>query len=115
MTGTTCFTASNVVLNPQTFSNLSNNALYLGFIGPKPTHLPFSHSKLESRVKLTSFPMSKATHLRVSQDAFTPTEESPSSPPRVIGEHDLLIVGPGVLGRLVAQKWQEVLLHLFVS
>ncbi|WCJ23554.1 NAD(P)-binding Rossmann-fold superfamily protein [Euphorbia peplus] len=25
----------------------------------------------------------------------------------VVGEHDLLIVGPGVLGRLVAQQWRE--------
>lgn len=25
----------------------------------------------------------------------------------VVGQHDMLIVGPGVLGRLVAQKWRE--------
>lgn len=25
-----------------------------------------------------------------------------------IGENDLLIVGPGVLGCMVAEKWQEV-------
>ncbi|KAM0948586.1 putative NAD(P)-binding domain superfamily [Dioscorea sansibarensis] len=25
----------------------------------------------------------------------------------VVGEHDLLIVGPGVLGRIVAEKWQQ--------
>ncbi|KAJ1430497.1 hypothetical protein SESBI_07635 [Sesbania bispinosa] len=51
--------------------------------------------------------MSRTTHLQVSQDAFTPTEESLSSSPPLIGENDLLIVGPGVLGRLVAQKWRE--------
>lgn len=28
----------------------------------------------------------------------------------IVGKNDLLIVGPGVLGRLVAEKWQEVLL-----
>lgn len=27
----------------------------------------------------------------------------------VVGEHDLMIVGPGVLGRIVAEKWQQVL------
>ena len=26
----------------------------------------------------------------------------------MVGENDLLIVGPGVLGRLVAEKWREV-------
>ena len=25
-----------------------------------------------------------------------------------VGENDLLIVGPGVLGRIVAEKWREV-------
>lgn len=25
-----------------------------------------------------------------------------------VGQNDLLIVGPGVLGRLVAEKWREV-------
>lgn len=26
----------------------------------------------------------------------------------IVGADDLLIVGPGVLGRLVAEKWREV-------
>lgn len=26
----------------------------------------------------------------------------------VIGQNDLLIMGPGVLGRIVAEKWQQV-------
>ncbi|XP_073100241.1 uncharacterized protein [Elaeis guineensis] len=29
------------------------------------------------------------------------------SSPNVVGEHDLLIVGPGVLGRMVAEKWEQ--------
>ena len=28
----------------------------------------------------------------------------------VVGQNDLLIVGPGVLGRIVAEKWQKVFL-----
>jgi len=27
----------------------------------------------------------------------------------LVGENDLLIVGPGVLGRLVAEKWRQVI------
>ncbi|GMP56758.1 hypothetical protein CsSME_00021118 [Camellia sinensis var. sinensis] len=30
-----------------------------------------------------------------------------ASSPGLVGANDLLIVGPGVLGRLVAEKWQE--------
>ena len=116
-----CFTfttANVIVLNPQKFSgnssSLCSNTLCLAFLSSKPHNLPFSHSSssnLRSSVKLASFSMGRATHLRVSQDALSPTEESHSSSHPVIGEHDLLIVGPGVLGRLVAQKWREVLFH----
>lgn len=28
--------------------------------------------------------------------------------PGIIGQNDLLIVGPGVLGRMVAEKWRKV-------
>lgn len=31
-----------------------------------------------------------------------------ASSPGSIGANDLLIVGPGVLGKLVAEKWREV-------
>ncbi|KAI9105210.1 hypothetical protein K1719_022739 [Acacia pycnantha] len=41
----------------------------------------------------------------VSEDA--PIEESEPSSPKAIGQHDVLIVSPGVLGRLVAEKWRE--------
>ncbi|KAL5187870.1 hypothetical protein HKD37_05G013472 [Glycine soja] len=113
MMGTACFPTTNVVLKPQNlsgnFSTLCDNFRCLRFLTPKPPHLRSSHSKLGNRVKLTSFSMSKATHLKVSQAALSSTEESLSSSPRVIGEHDLLIVGPGVLGRLVAQKWSQEL------
>lgn len=30
------------------------------------------------------------------------------SSPLAVGQTDLLIVGPGVLGRLVAQQWRQV-------
>ncbi|KAI9089150.1 hypothetical protein K1719_029429 [Acacia pycnantha] len=47
----------------------------------------------------------RATHLQVSEDA--PIEESEPSSPKAIGQHDVLIVSPGVLGHLVAEKWRE--------
>lgn len=31
-----------------------------------------------------------------------------TSSPRLVGDSDLLIVGPGVLGRLVAEEWRKV-------
>jgi hypothetical protein len=49
---------------------------------------------------LKSFSISRTTHLKVSQDSLSSSLQ-----------HDLLIVGPGVLGRLVAHKWQQVLSH----
>ncbi|KAJ1414258.1 hypothetical protein SESBI_19112 [Sesbania bispinosa] len=70
----------------------------------------FGHSNLSPslrhRLKSAPLPLSlslMATHLQQG----APTEELGSSPSRPIGEHDLLIVGPGVLGRLVAEKWRE--------
>lgn len=41
-----------------------------------------------------------------------PNEEKEAASSGRVGANDLLIVGPGVLGRLVAQKWREV---FFVS
>ncbi|CAL5213886.1 unnamed protein product [Lathyrus oleraceus] len=86
-------TTTNVVLNPPN----------LGFLTPKPLHLTLPHPNLKTKVKLQSLSMSRPTHLKVPQNSLTPTEESRSSSL----QHDLLIVGPGVLGRLVAHKWQQ--------
>lgn len=102
-TTSTSFTSSNVVLNTPNsslnFFNSCGNAVSLGF------HFPFLHPKLRTKLKFKSLSMSRTTHFNVSQDSLTPTEQSLSSSV----EHDLLIVGPGVLGRLVAQKWRQVL------
>lgn len=37
------------------------------------------------------------------------------APSGAVGHDDLLIVGPGVLGRLVAEKWRQVLFYQFVA
>ncbi|CAL0309033.1 unnamed protein product [Lupinus luteus] len=62
------------------------------------------------RIRLKSSPLSlylsfMATHFHVSQSA--PTQNLEVSPSLHVGHNDLLIVGPGVLGRLVAQKWRQ--------
>ena len=54
-----------------------------------------------------------ATHLQVSEGA--PTEAFDPSPSLAIGQHDLLIVGPGILGRLVAHNWRQVPTYSFIS
>ncbi|THG08266.1 hypothetical protein TEA_011016 [Camellia sinensis var. sinensis] len=38
---------------------------------------------------------------------YAPNDAMDASSPGLVGANDLLIVGPGVLGRLVAQKWRE--------
>lgn len=42
-------------------------------------------------------------------DEGAPNEALEAASSGLVGESDLLIVGPGVLGRLVAEKWREVL------
>lgn len=37
------------------------------------------------------------------------------SDPNVVGQNDLLIVGPGVLGRIIAEKWKKVFLAMINS
>lgn len=69
------------------------------------------------RIRLKPTPLSlylslMATQLQFSQGA--PSEDLGASLSLAIGHHDLLIVGPGVLGRLVAQKWRQVLLHIYL-
>ncbi|KAK2383816.1 hypothetical protein QL285_071233 [Trifolium repens] len=102
----TTFTTTNVVVlkHPSlslNFSNLSDNNA-VSFC-PNPHHLSLLRPNLRTKLKLKSFSISRTTHLKVSQDSLTPTQESLSSS----SQHDLLIVGPGVLGRLVAHKWQQ--------
>ncbi|PON88245.1 NAD(P)-binding domain containing protein [Trema orientale] len=61
------------------------------------------------KATLSSLSSSMATPLQVSASSTigAPDEELKVSSSRLVGENDLLIVGPGVLGRLVAQKWRE--------
>ncbi|KAG6668178.1 hypothetical protein CIPAW_01G152900 [Carya illinoinensis] len=49
--------------------------------------------------------MAKPLQLNASSTIANEAVEAASS--GLVGEYDLLIVGPGVLGRLVAEKWRE--------
>ncbi|KAI4317646.1 hypothetical protein L6164_025500 [Bauhinia variegata] len=102
------FTAPLSISSPQRrFGHFSKLSVSLEFLSSRSPELFFSHStrpNLGIRLKPSSSSL-MATHLQVSENA--PSEELGSSSTRAIGQHDLLIVGPGVLGRLVAEKWRE--------
>ncbi|XP_021594591.1 uncharacterized protein LOC110601673 [Manihot esculenta] len=57
----------------------------------------------------TSSSSSRANPFQVSASSTigAPNEELEAASSGLIGESDLLIVGPGVLGRLVAEKWRQ--------
>ncbi|XP_028755439.1 uncharacterized protein LOC114714825 isoform X1 [Neltuma alba] len=107
MGSTSCFTTI-AVFKPQNpsrhFSKLSN--IVCCPLSKSPNLLFSTSTSSDSGIRLKSATLlPRATPLQVSEDA--PIEESEPSSPKTIGQHDLLIVGPGVLGRLVAEKWRE--------
>ncbi|KAF7837874.1 uncharacterized protein G2W53_006356 [Senna tora] len=67
----------------------------------KPHKFFFSHS-IPSNFGITPNSTSSS-----SSTMPTHSQQSGPSSSRAIGAHDLLIVGPGVLGRMVAEKWRE--------
>ncbi|XXG80693.1 hypothetical protein AAC387_Pa09g1501 [Persea americana] len=77
--------------------NTSNISLITGF------HNPNSNSFV-----LRRRPSSIAMPLQVQSSALgAPEEGLEASAAGFVGENDLLIVGPGVLGRIVADKWRQ--------
>lgn len=78
------------------------------------TALSFSRSfKFTSAVQNTSppsFPMTTPVAVKVNASATVegvPDNKLEASSAGTVGATDLLIVGPGVLGRIVAEKWRE--------
>ncbi|KAG8370046.1 hypothetical protein BUALT_Bualt14G0076900 [Buddleja alternifolia] len=73
----------------------------------------YSHSSLsfsttsvrQYRRLTTSFAMS--VKVNASSTIGAPNNELEASSTGAVGANDLLIVGPGVLGRIVAEKWRE--------
>ncbi|XP_063939274.1 uncharacterized protein LOC108200058 [Daucus carota subsp. sativus] len=70
---------------------------------PKTPPLPSTSNKLKHTSCSSKTSSSMASPLQVN--AVTGYEETSSS--GVIGANDLLIVGPGILGRLVANQWRK--------
>ncbi|EMS47075.1 hypothetical protein TRIUR3_34842 [Triticum urartu] len=66
---------------------------------PYPLPLTAAPPAFASRCR---FPMASTGPLGVSHDAGVTVSTSES-----VGQNDLLIVGPGVLGRIVAEKWRQ--------
>ncbi|KNA09398.1 hypothetical protein SOVF_153940 [Spinacia oleracea] len=71
------------------------------------SHRPFPNSNLNS--KFLSPPLSFSSSSMASTIRVTSSSAAvgTSSSSVVVGDSDLLIVGPGVLGRLVAQQWSQ--------
>ncbi|KAJ9181967.1 hypothetical protein P3X46_006009 [Hevea brasiliensis] len=68
-----------------------------------------SSKRLKTRLILPTLSSSMANPFRVSASSVigAPNEELEAASSGLVGENDLLIVGPGVLGRLVAEKWRQ--------
>uniref|UniRef100_A0A6N2KQR4 NAD-dependent epimerase/dehydratase domain-containing protein n=1 Tax=Salix viminalis TaxID=40686 RepID=A0A6N2KQR4_SALVM len=61
----------------------------------------------KSKTKLTLSSMTAPLQVSAFSTIGARNEESGTASSGLVGENDLLIVGPGVLGRLVAEKWRQ--------
>ncbi|KAJ6321196.1 hypothetical protein OIU77_011321 [Salix suchowensis] len=61
----------------------------------------------KSKTKLTLSSMTEPLQVSAFSTIGARNEESGTASAGLVGENDLLIVGPGVLGRLVAEKWRQ--------
>ncbi|KAJ7980212.1 NAD(P)-binding Rossmann-fold superfamily protein [Quillaja saponaria] len=104
METTACFTTISVCWPQKRIGHFSNVSNCTGFLSSNPSK-SLSSSLFKNSIFGTRVSSLMATNLQVSGNA--PIEDLGSSSSGLIGEHDLLIVGPGVLGRLVAEKWRE--------
>ncbi|XP_031247858.1 uncharacterized protein LOC116105586 isoform X2 [Pistacia vera] len=59
------------------------------------------------RPSMSSVLSSMASSFQVKASSTAVNEEAKGASSGLVGENDLLIVGPGVLGRLVADKWRQ--------
>ncbi|CAL5415799.1 unnamed protein product [Camellia sinensis] len=63
--------------------------------------------KTKSTSSSSSTLMATPLQVYASSTIDAPNDAMDAASPGLVGANDLLIVGPGVLGRLVAQKWRE--------
>ncbi|XP_011010566.1 PREDICTED: uncharacterized protein LOC105115393 [Populus euphratica] len=75
---------------------------------PKRTvSLLSSYKNQKSKTKLTLSSMAAPLQVSAFSTIGARNEELETASSGLVGENDLLIVGPGVLGRLVAEKWRQ--------
>ncbi|GAB2238033.1 hypothetical protein Droror1_Dr00015935 [Drosera rotundifolia] len=95
-------TSSLICPSPPTLlASLTSNPLCLSR-NPNFAKIPKSFSSFSSMSSSTGLPITACSATGASKEERLQVGAS-----RVMGEADLLIVGPGVLGRLVAQKWRQ--------
>nr|XP_043627982.1 uncharacterized protein LOC122599520 [Erigeron canadensis] len=106
---------SSICVSPPFFATLISSS-FSGNLKPSlcffrnsnSSVIPKSKHTLSLSLSLSLSSMASSTfqvHASSSTDAAS--EELDSSSSSYVGASDLLIVGPGVLGRLVAEKWRE--------
>ncbi|CAL8081188.1 unnamed protein product [Prunus armeniaca] len=82
-----------------------------GLVGHFPNlHCPslkFAHLRTNFNTPMATTPFQVSASSSSSSTIGAPDEEKEAASSGRVGANDLLIVGPGVLGRLVAQKWRE--------
>ncbi|KAI5650672.1 hypothetical protein M9H77_36677 [Catharanthus roseus] len=98
---------------PNNFTCISSNYNSI-FASPRPS---ISYPFISISRKFPGFPDTLINQRRNSSPAFqfpsanagtaSPSQIVEDSSSRMVTANDLLIVGPGVLGRLVAEKWKE--------
>ncbi|CAM8988297.1 unnamed protein product [Rhodiola kirilowii] len=95
--------ASNVVSRPVYSPRLSSSRIFPEILLAGSPRLHYT------RRALTSSPMVVRRCVLASSSLAegTPSDEMEKRSSGCIAQHDLLIVGPGVLGRLVAEEWKK--------
>ncbi|KAF4358832.1 hypothetical protein F8388_013636 [Cannabis sativa] len=80
---------------------------YFSFFASTSSQCQTFFNKRSISLSLSSLTMATPLQASASSTIGATNDELKVSSARLVGENDLLIVGPGVLGRLVAQKWRE--------
>ncbi|XP_052190180.1 uncharacterized protein LOC127799925 [Diospyros lotus] len=91
---------SFIVFTPPTKLNNGSNISNSPFSLFRSTNFMAKHTP-------SSLLMANSVRINASSTIGGPIEAADASPAGFLGANDLLIVGPGVLGRSVAQKWRE--------
>ncbi|PSS33946.1 Envelope glycoprotein like [Actinidia chinensis var. chinensis] len=92
-----------------TKTNLSrSSASHSSISKPRNSLLsPLRNSNFKTQRSSSSLIMASSLKVNASSTTVATNEALDASSPGLVGANDLLIVGPGVLGRLVAQQWRE--------